>query len=39
MTRIADDFDAIRRQLAELANKPAKCRATDPGTPDRDRGR
>jgi len=24
MTRIADDFDAIRRRLAELTNKPEK---------------
>ena len=24
MTRIADDFDAIRRRLAELANEPGK---------------
>ena len=31
MTRIADDFDAIRRRLAELANKPEKL--TTMGSP------
>ena len=30
MTRIADDFDAIRRRLAELANKPEKLTTITP---------
>ncbi len=30
MTRIADDFDAIRRRLAELANKPEKLTTIAP---------
>jgi hypothetical protein len=30
MTRIADDFDAIRRRLAELANKPEKLTTVTP---------
>ena len=30
MTRIADDFDAIRRQLAELVNKPKKLTTITP---------
>lgn len=32
MTRIADDFDAIRRRLAELANKPEKLTTISPPT-------
>jgi transposase len=30
MTRIADDFDAIRRRLAELANKSEKLTTITP---------
>jgi len=30
VTRIADDFDAIRRRLAELANKPEKLTTITP---------
>ena len=30
MTRIADDFDAIRRRLAELANEPEKLTTITP---------
>ena len=30
MTRIADDFNAIRRRLAELANKPEKLTTITP---------
>ena len=30
MTRIADDFEAIRRRLAELANKPEKLTTITP---------
>ena len=33
MTRIADDFDAIRRRLAELANKPEKLTTISQSTP------